>query len=87
MPGELVVVCGGREVDDQLRPVGAPCQSRYRPRWVPLTVAGLVERARAGGWAVPDGHGDGPELVGTCPRCRRPPPEVRELVREVRRRG
>lgn len=107
---EPVVACGGRRVDDHLRPVGDLCGRRFRapglvppeagyvvfsplsPELRPPTVDEVVERARAGGWAVPDGQDpDGGQLVGTCPTCRRPAPEVVALVKERkqanRRRG
>lgn len=39
---DLVVVCGGREVDGQLRPRGEPCGNRWRPPGLVPPVPGYV---------------------------------------------
>jgi hypothetical protein len=69
----VTIVCTGRQVDDRLQPHGPPCGKRL------YGGAGTVAtRALAAGWALtPDGQ-------ATCPTCRRPPPEVAALVREMR---
>lgn len=52
----------------------------------PATGGEVVQMARAAGWAVGDGQDPaGGELVGTCPVCRRPAPEVVALVKERKR--
>lgn len=65
------LVCSGRAVDDQLRPIGEPCGKKLGAR--------SPEIARAAGWSV------GPDGQAICPGCRRPAPEVVALVREVAR--
>lgn len=69
-----VLVCTGRPVDDQFVPHGEPCGKRFRER---ANRRELVDAARAAGWSV------GPNGDAMCPACRRPPPEVTALVREV----
>lgn len=52
----------------------------------PPTARDVVEMAISAGWALaPADHPDHTEteLVGMCPRCRRPGPEVAALAKEV----
>ena len=72
------LTCTGRPVDDTGRAHGQPCGRRLRAR-----AGQLAQVARAAGWAVTGA--DGPRWTGTCPRCRRPAPEVAALAQEVRR--
>lgn len=68
--------CMGRPVDDRLQPAGQPCGKRLASR-----VAPIAQVAIATGWSIsPDGE-------ACCTRCRQPPREVRELVRQVVRRA
>lgn len=76
-----VLVCGGRQVNDRLQPVGDPCGRRLAGRGLTLVEDELHDQARVRGWSVvrlPDGT-----LLVTCDRCRRPDPVVAELARTV----
>jgi hypothetical protein len=70
------IVCAGRAVDDRLQPHGQPCGKRLRGH-----AGSVATMALAAGWSV------GPRGEATCPTCRRPPPEVVALVKEVEHRG
>lgn len=69
-----VLVCGGRAVDDRLRPHGQPCGRVYRGQGP----ADVHEQARAAGWSVALMAG---AVHVTCDRCRRPDPAVTALLR------
>lgn len=77
------VVCHGADHDDQGAQVGPICGRRYTARGI--AGRGLADQARAAGWSVAPGWADHTPtgLVGMCPRCRRPAPEVVALIREV----
>lgn len=62
------IVCSGRPVDADNRPVGDPC-NRQHP--------GPAEVARAAGWRI------GPAGDAMCPRCARPDPNLTRILREL----
>ena len=77
------IVCNGRAVDAENRPVGQPC-ARTAPQHRIPGVTDYLEELRAAGWRVGPIRADGGRDA-MCPPCARPDPELTRTLRELRR--